>query len=78
MAHLAWAALTPWIDTFIINDKGLRSRAHRLRQQFDDADLRQLSVLDLPQAEQELGLQPGERPQRRSPAPSNPLGTHDW
>lgn len=78
MAHLAWAALTPWIDTFITNDKRLRKRAHRLGEEFGDEDVQQLRILDPLQAEQELDLQPGEWPQRRSPAPSNPLAIHDW
>ena len=78
MAHLAWAALTPWIDTFITNDKQLRSRAHRLGEEFNDEDVQQLRVFDPLQAEQELDIQSGEWPQRRSPAPSNPLTTHDW
>jgi len=78
MTHLAWAASTPWIDTFVTNDTKLRRRARRLAAELDDEDLQRLRVLDPLQAEQELAIQPGERPRRRSPAPGNPLADHQW
>lgn len=76
MAHLAWAAMTPWIDTFITNDERLRRRARRLAVQFND--VRQLRIVDPLRAVQELDLQSGQRPRRRAPAASNPLTMSTW
>jgi hypothetical protein len=76
MAHLAWAAMTPWIDTFVTNDERLRRRARRLAVQFND--VRQLRIVDPLRAVQELDLQSGERLRRRAPAASNPLTVSNW
>ena len=69
--HLARADLRPWIGYFVSNDRKLRNAAGR-------AGLRAgLEVIDAPEAEARLGIQPGERPSL-APANGSPLAQDLW
>ena len=69
--HLARAELTPWIRIFVTNDKKLVRKGRAI---LDDADL---AIVTAVEAEELLGIEPGERPPV-APAEGSPLRDDQW
>lgn len=68
--HLAVAALTPWIDLFVTDDRRLRTRGRGLVR----PDLRVLGAVE---ALATLAIKVGDEPQT-GPHPTNPLHGQTW